>query len=132
MGGVACAAIVCLSIAGLGRFAASALRDARAPVARIDDRYAEIVARVPRDARLGYLSDLPRDRGDGDYRFYERYYQAQYAFAPRLLLDSADADYVVADVSDPASVAVLCDRHSLSVWRASASGMVVLLSRTGR
>lgn len=127
---VAYIALVGLSLVGVGQLARSAVReDLRAPVVRIDDRYREVLALVPRDAVLGYVSDLPRDLGDGDYRFYERYYQAQYAFAPRLLIDSPRHDLVVADLSDPASVHVLCARHGLRVTHASPSGHVVLLMR---
>jgi hypothetical protein len=121
-----------LSLVGAGQLAWSTARsDLGAPVVRIDDRYRDLLSSIPRDAVLGYVSDLPRDLGDGDYSFYERYYQAQYACAPRVLVDSSDRDVVLADLSDPGSAPAIADRHRLRIARSSPSGHVVLMTRVG-
>ena len=121
-----------LSLVGAGQVAwSTARRDLGAPVARIDDRYLDLLSSVPRDAVLGYVSDLPRDLGDGDYSFYERYYKAQYACAPRLLVDSPDRDLVLADLSDPGSARVVAARHGLRIAWTSPTGHVVLMARAG-
>jgi hypothetical protein len=120
-----------LSLVGALQVARSACRDLAAPVVRIDDRYREVLASVPPDATLGYVSDLPRDTGDGDYRYYERYYQAQYACAPRHLIDSPDGSWLLADVSEPSALETLAARHGLRVVRRSASGLTALLMAEG-
>ena len=120
-----------LSLVGAGQVARSAARDLVAPVSRIDDRYREILSSVPQDATLGYLSDLARDTPDGDYRFYERYYQAQYACAPRLLIDSAELPIVLVDVSEPSSVDALAAQRRRRVLRRSASGLTALMTPEG-
>ena len=118
-----------LSLAGVGQLARSAVRDLRAPATRIDDRYREVLAAVPDHATLGYASDLPPDSPEGDYRFYERYYQAQYACAPRLLIESQEPALVLADVSDPSAVDALAAGLGARVVRRSTSGLTALLAR---
>jgi hypothetical protein len=127
----ACSVLAGLSFVGVGQLAwSTAWVDLGAPPFRIDDRYRDVVSSLPEDAVIGYVSDLPRDLGDGDYRFYERYYQAQHACAPRLLIDSPAHDLVLADLSDPGSVLAIAARHGLLVARSSPSGHVVLMVRT--
>jgi len=123
--------LAALSLVGAAQVARSAARDLASPVSRIDDRYREILASVPQDATLGYVSDLPRDTPDGDYRFYERYYQAQYACAPRLLIDSAELPLVLVDVSDASSVDALAGQRRMRVLRRSASGLTALMVSEG-
>ena len=120
-----------LSLVGAGQVARSAAHDAAAPVSRIDDRYREILSSVPRDATLGYVSDLPRDTPDGDFRFYERYYQAQYACAPRLLIDSPERPIVLVDVSDASAVDTLAGQRRMRVLKRSASGLTALVTPEG-
>jgi hypothetical protein len=128
---VAFCALAGLSLAGVGHLAWATARAAfgsSAPPVRIDDRYLGVLASLPADAVIGYVSDLPRDLGDGDYRFYERYYQAQYAAAPRLLIDSAAQQIVLADLSDPQAAPTIAKRYGLRVIGATPSGHVVLMA----
>jgi hypothetical protein len=118
-----------LSLVGAGQMARSAARDFAAPVTRIDDRYRDVLAGVSQDAALGYVSDLPRDLGDGDYRFYERYYQAQYACAPRLLLDSVDQPLLLIEVADASSIDTTAATLGLRVVRRSSNGLVAVAVR---
>jgi hypothetical protein len=97
----------------------------------IDARYRDFLRLLPDESPFGYLSDIPRDRGDGDYHFYTVYYQAQYALAPHLVVDRTDYRYVIADLTEPSALPDICSRYGLEPVFANSRGDVVLLKHVG-
>jgi hypothetical protein len=63
--------------------------------APIDSRFVEILPLLSKGQYVGYVSDMSLDNNVG----LSRYYQAQYAVAPRLLIPSTSIGEVLADFS---------------------------------
>jgi len=65
-------------------------------VARAEARFAPVIARIPANARLGYITDLDRSHK----AFASSILAVQYALAPRLLTE-ASAEWAVGNFAQP-------------------------------
>ena len=88
---------------------------------RSEDRFGGLVLRS--DKPIGFVTDMPGDEAT------RRYYEALYKFAPLVLLPGPDAQTVLADVKDPASIDEICVRWNLRVSIRAAPGVAVLEHR---
>jgi hypothetical protein len=96
-----------------------------ATAAPIDARYSAVASALPPQATLGYVSDLP-DRGPGLGLFL----QAQYALAPRILLEGDSHRLTLANLQDPAKLAAVCAANGLAPVKVDPDG-VALLEKKG-
>jgi hypothetical protein len=100
----------------------------------IDVRYRDLLRVLPPDPKLGYISNLtPADvvrlNDASSVQFYEFYFQAQYALAPRVLEHSTRPRYVVANLVDPSRLESLCRLHSLRPIAVFPHGVALLEHR---
>jgi hypothetical protein len=85
---------------------------------RSEDRFAGLS--LPPGERPGFVTDA--SGGDAT----RRYYEALYAFAPRILVQSPEARWVVADVQDPGQLARLCAERKMHVVARASPGVALL------
>jgi hypothetical protein len=94
------------------------------PTTRIDPRYAQLAAALPREEIFGYLSDGPL----GEEKLGRRYFDALYALAPRVLVpDDPEARFFIADATDAQALARLERERGLS--EVMVFGATALLER---
>jgi hypothetical protein len=84
-------------------------------------RLADLRASVPEDAVLGYLTDLE----PGSLAASTAFNVAQYALAPRLLMQDAGQAQVFGNFAHPADFAALGREHGLRVERDFGAGVVL-------
>jgi hypothetical protein len=92
-------------------------------------RLREAAALIPRGVVVGYVSDVPFDQVRGSAAFFG----AQYALAPRLLVElpaREATDWVLGNFSKPADVVALEQRHQLKVVRDLGGGVLILRRNT--
>jgi hypothetical protein len=90
-------------------------------------RYEGLPPAVPPDAVIGYLSDLPVE----DSRSTVLFLGAQYALAPRILVDDDRRAWVLGNFAAPADFGALGAAHHLTMVRDFGNG-VVLYRRADR
>jgi hypothetical protein len=89
-------------------------------------RFREVIAMVPPEAVLGYISDLPEE-GAGAVRFAG----ARYALAPRLLIPHQDLqkqDWILGDFSKSVDLHQIETQNQLQLVRDFGSGVAVFRS----
>lgn len=87
---------------------------------RAGERYAPLARALPETARAGFVTDA----ADGA----QRYDEALYALAPRVLIprDDGSARFLVVDARDAFLVSRLCAERGLHVVVAASSGVALL------
>lgn len=91
---------------------------------RTATRMAPVLTRVPANAVVGYLSDLPPEHAAATPAFLT----AQYVLAPRQLMPLAnrlDAEWVVGNFNQPADYAAAGRPHGLAVAEDLGNGVVL-------
>jgi hypothetical protein len=101
---------------------------------RAEDRYRAVRAALPRDGRVGYVSDEPVNVRPGvlapDRWGTWLYQEAQYALAPVVLVvGDTRTDVVLANLKDPGRLDGLARSHGLRVAEKFEHGSVALLRR---
>lgn len=113
--------VLCLCSTGIvawGHFAGAPRGRIEPP---IDHRYRELIAALPPDPVLRYVSDHPGKK---------QHQQAIYALAPRVLLPSTiEARHGVADLADPRLLSELSRRAGMRPIAVFHEGRVALLER---
>jgi hypothetical protein len=87
-------------------------------------RLREAAAVLPRDAVVGYVSDVPFDQVRGSAAFFG----AQYALAPRVLVElpaRESTDWVLGNFSKPADIAAVAQHHQLKLERDLGRGVII-------
>lgn len=84
-------------------------------------RYEELKAAVPRDAVMGYVSDLPPE----DRRSTVLFLGAQYALAPRIVVDDDRREWVLGNFAAPADFAAVGAARRLRMIRDFGNGVVL-------
>ena len=87
-------------------------------------RMAPLLSRIPANAEVGYLTDLPPEHAAANPAFLA----AQYALAPRQLLPlagGAQTEWVVGNFSQPADYAAAGARHGLALAADFGNGVVL-------
>lgn len=84
-------------------------------------RYEGVQAAVPRDAVLGYASDLPAE----DSRFTVMFLAAQYALAPRILVDDDRGEWVLGNFTAPADFGAVGAGRGLEIARDFGNGVIL-------
>ena len=80
-----------------------------------------VVAAVPRDAVVGYVSDL----APGSVAWSASFNTAAYALAPRRLVLSADQQWVLGNFSSPQDYAAVGRQHGLRSFQDFGNGAVL-------
>jgi hypothetical protein len=91
------------------------------------DRLAGVIQAVPRDAIVGYISDL----NDASTAAQAMFNSARYTLAPRLLVQGTDRDFVLGNFSKPSDYAAIAREHGFSSAKDFGNG-VVLFSKAGK
>lgn len=125
MAGVVCAAL--LSLWGAGSFYAmeKGNRD-QFGVGEQRARFQELLAAVPENAVLGYVTDVP-EGNDVDTLLFDT---ASYVLAPRLLERGANRPWVLGDFSAPLDFQGFAVQHGLRLERDFGRGVVLFRSET--
>ena len=92
------------------------------------ERLREVIAMVPAEAVVGYISDSPLDQG----RDAARFAGARYALAPRLVVphDSAQKqDWVLGNFSKPVDVVRIQRENRVKLVKDFGSGVMVFRSK---
>lgn len=117
-------ALTCAALIALGSFASVRLHtvfDKSAVWERdVRGRYQGVLDALPPGGSVLYVYDLPPPEAP-------RHLQAQYAVAPRLLVEEGPAAAVLAEASSPAGVEAIATRLRLRVARRSPDGRVAVL-----
>lgn len=87
---------------------------------RIDDRFGDLASRLAPGERVGFVTDVPGALGG------RRYFDAEYALAPAVVLIDPDHRLVVADLGDPAALGPICARLRLRVVVRPSPGVALL------
>lgn len=89
---------------------------------RLEDRFSEVLAVVPPGAHVGYLSDVPADKGG-----FSLHGAAQYALAPRVLDTTAakPREWVLGDFYQSYDAARTAQERGLQVIRDLGNGVVI-------
>ena len=66
-------------------------------IAQYQDRFAGVRADTPKDAVLGYLTDVDSNRVGA----VEEYYLAEYALIPRVIANNTDQKLAIANIHKP-------------------------------
>jgi hypothetical protein len=90
-------------------------------VSRIDDRFGPLIPQLGLKERLGFLTDAPGALAGS------RHLDAQYALAPRVVVEGPDAPRIVADVSDPRVIDEICAKWNLRVAARGGPGVALLV-----
>jgi hypothetical protein len=85
------------------------------------DRFAGVMQAVPRDAIVGYISDL-HDNSTGAQAMFN---SARYTLAPRLLVEGTDRDFVVGNFTKPMDYAAFGREHGLQFVQDFGNGAVL-------
>ena len=101
---------------------------------RAEDRYRAVRAALPREGRVGYVSDEPVNARPGVLASDEwgtwLYQEAQYALAPVVLVvGDTGPEVVLANLKDPARLEEVARAHHLRVTERFEHGSVALLRR---
>jgi hypothetical protein len=101
---------------------------------RAEERYRAVRAALPREGRVGYLSDEPVNVRPGvlapDRWGTWLYQEAQYALAPVVLVvGDTGTDVVLANLKDPGRLDEVARTHRLRVAETFERGSVALLRR---
>ena len=84
-------------------------------------RYAQLPAAVPPGEVVGYISDLPWE----DRRSTVLFLGAQYALAPRILVDDDHQKWVLGNFSAPADFGALGAAQHLVMVRDFGNGVIL-------
>lgn len=95
-------------------------------VARAEARFAPVLARIPANARLGYVTDLDRSHK----AFASSILAAQYALAPRLLV-TTPAEWAVGNFAQPGDFQAAGARAGYDLDTDFGNG-IVLYRKKGR
>jgi hypothetical protein len=118
-----------LSLLAIAIAAAGVLRDVSVffwkagplQVTRIDDRFAPLLSQLGPKERLGFLTDAPGALAGS------RQLDAQYALAPRVVVEGPDESRIVVDVVDPRVIDELCSKWKLRVAARGGPGVALLV-----
>jgi hypothetical protein len=92
------------------------------------DRFRGPSSLVPQTAVVGYISDVPFDEVRGSAAFFG----AQYALAPRLLVELSEEqkpEWILGNFSKPTDYKALAQVHQLALVKDFGSGLVVFRKR---
>lgn len=84
-------------------------------------RYEQLQTALPRDAVMGYVSDLP----PADSRSTVLFLGAQYALAPRILVDDDRQQWVLGNFAAPADFAAVGAGRGLQMVRDFGNGVIL-------
>jgi len=84
-------------------------------------RYEGVRTALPRDAVMGYTSDLPAE----DSRSTVLFLGAQYWLAPRILVDDDRREWVLGNFAAPADFAALGANRGLQMVRDFGNGVIL-------
>jgi hypothetical protein len=118
-----------LSLLAIAIAAAGVLRDVSVffwkagplQVTRIDDRFAPLLSQLGPKERLGFLTDASGSLAGS------RHLDAQYALAPRLVVEGKGEPRIVVDVVDPREIEALCAKWNLRVAARGGAGVALLV-----
>jgi hypothetical protein len=91
------------------------------------ERFREVIAMVPPEAVVGYVSDLPDSTQRGQVAFYG----ARYALAPRLVIlheTPQKQDWILGNFSKPVDLAQIEKENRLNLVQDLGSGVVIFRS----
>jgi hypothetical protein len=92
------------------------------------ERFRGVIAMLPTEAVVGYISDLPNSSPESSQRAHLWFFGARYALAPRLLVRPTNAqkeDWVLGNFFKPMDLVQIERENHLNLVRDFGSGVLV-------